>query len=94
LELSFVDQLRSAGLSIPDLIALSEGILTEGKLKKHSNGTRLLSKADAALANEIIAAHRMAVGHARVVVFEAVTAFRAGQPMPRAALAVPATAGK
>jgi len=72
----FADQIKSAQLTMEQIETYSEGVLTVGKLKKHSAGVRDLSPEDAQLLNRIIAAHRMGMERTKVVVFEAVRAVK------------------
>lgn len=70
--MTLAEQLREAGMAFADLTRLSQGVLSEGKLKKHSQGITILSPEDRALANRIIAEYRMMKEKVRFVVFEAV----------------------
>ncbi len=66
------EQLKAAGLSVAEMERLSQGVLTEAKLRHHHDGRTILSPEDRGLANRIIAEWRMMKEKTRFVVFEAV----------------------
>jgi hypothetical protein len=76
-------QLKDAGLTIDDVVRLDQlwgkGQLSEGKLKRHSNATFPLVSEDMQALNRVIADHRMVMSKAKVIVFEAISAYRAGK---------------
>jgi hypothetical protein len=66
------EQLDAAGLTIADMIRLSQGVLTESMLHKHASGRTPLSPEHQRMANRIIAEYRMMTEKLKFVVFEAV----------------------
>jgi hypothetical protein len=69
---SFSEAIKATHLSYSDLEWLSNGVLTPSKLKKHSDGTRLLSAADYTLVMTIIDSHRDAVKGIQLLVLSKV----------------------
>lgn len=70
--MTLLEQLKAAGLDVPTMVRLSQGVLTENKLRKHNSGLVILSPEDRQLANRIIAEYRMMTEKVRFVVFSAV----------------------
>jgi hypothetical protein len=75
--------LKDAGLTIDEVVKYSQlwgdGSLSESKLKAHSNNTRPLGPEDMQALNRVIANHRMVMSKAKVIVFEAISAYRASK---------------
>jgi len=66
--LTLRDQLRAAGLRYADIERLSDGKVTDSKLRKAQAGIRDLTAEDQQLVSQIVAQYRMANERVKVVI--------------------------